>query len=343
MKGMELCRRFYDECVRGIMEENFAGLLYSAGLLGFGSDILGYDDDVSQDHDWGPRLYIFLCEEDAERSKEVFNMLGRRLPASFCGYPVCFDEPDIKPRITVGTYADYLEGVLGVRSADGLSLAHWLAFSEHKLLTLQKGQLFRDDLEICREIEKLRYYPEDVWTYLLMSDWSCLAEERAFVKRTSSRGDNIGSRLICARLAQRIMHLCFLYEKQYAAYPKWFGTQFNELESAKVIGPLLDKALGTDDQTEREEAIAMAQAEMINIHNNSGIAEKISAELHSYYTRDILVADSDLVYLALVDKLKGTSLEGLAPVGNFSAVGNLVVLTEDCGNLERIVDFYRQR
>jgi hypothetical protein len=39
-------------------------------------------------------------------------------------------------------------------------------------------------------------------------------------------GDELGSALIGSRLVRDIMNLCFLLEKQYAPYPKWFGTAF---------------------------------------------------------------------------------------------------------------------
>ena len=55
IKGMELCEKFFDDCAKTIIEDNFPDLKYSAGLIGYGSDVLGYDDIVSTDHMWGPR------------------------------------------------------------------------------------------------------------------------------------------------------------------------------------------------------------------------------------------------------------------------------------------------
>ena len=46
-KGMDLCRGFYRDCVRGILGDCFPGLAYSAGLIGYGSDVLGYDDPAN--------------------------------------------------------------------------------------------------------------------------------------------------------------------------------------------------------------------------------------------------------------------------------------------------------
>ena len=44
MKGLDLCRGFFFETMKPIMDQYFPGLTYSAGLIGYGSDVLGYDD-----------------------------------------------------------------------------------------------------------------------------------------------------------------------------------------------------------------------------------------------------------------------------------------------------------
>ena len=93
IKGKDLCRRFFNECARPVLRECFPRLAYTAGLLGYGSDVLGYDDAVSTDHMWGPRFYLFLKKEDMPLEGAILQAFGEWLPCTFCGYSVNFSAP----------------------------------------------------------------------------------------------------------------------------------------------------------------------------------------------------------------------------------------------------------
>nr|WP_309505012.1 hypothetical protein [Streptomyces sp. KM273126] len=58
--GLELSRRFYTEAVRPLLEEVAPATPHSAARIGSGSEVLGYDTARSTDHEWGPRLQLFL-------------------------------------------------------------------------------------------------------------------------------------------------------------------------------------------------------------------------------------------------------------------------------------------
>lgn len=58
IKGLDLCKGFFNECAKPIIDKYFPNLQYSAGLIGYGSDVLGYDDEISRDHMWGP---VSIC------------------------------------------------------------------------------------------------------------------------------------------------------------------------------------------------------------------------------------------------------------------------------------------
>ena len=88
--GLELSRLFYHEIVQSILQAQFPGLAYSAALIGDGSEVLGFDTEMSSDHDWGPRLLLFLKEEDLSLQDQIAETLRYSLPHTFRGYSTHF-------------------------------------------------------------------------------------------------------------------------------------------------------------------------------------------------------------------------------------------------------------
>ncbi len=92
IKGLSLSELFYKECVKQILEKYYENLKYSVALLGGGSEILGFDTHLSTDHDWGPRLFIFLTEDDyLLLQEEISEKLSNTLPYQFYGYSTSRD------------------------------------------------------------------------------------------------------------------------------------------------------------------------------------------------------------------------------------------------------------
>ena len=74
MKGLEISKAFFEEYGRPMLMEQFPELMpyLAAGLCGSGSECLGYDDDVSTDHDYEPGFIIFLPGEDVVDRQTAF-------------------------------------------------------------------------------------------------------------------------------------------------------------------------------------------------------------------------------------------------------------------------------
>lgn len=146
----------------------------------------------------------------------------------------------------------------------------------------------------CAErLSSIQYYPEMVKLYLIASNWEAIASEQAFVKRCGSCGDEIGSRMIASRIAERLMRLCFLYKDIYAPYSKWFGTAFHQLDIDRKIGDTIKRALSAEGLEEREDQIIEAQALVANLHNASGLTEVVDYQIESYFGRNIKVIFAD--------------------------------------------------
>jgi len=90
--GLELGEQFFTEAAKPIIDTYFPGLRYSAAMLGWSSEVLGYDDVESMDHNWGPRFQLFLSSHDYEKYQSLLSeTLSHHLPLQFRGLPTNFD------------------------------------------------------------------------------------------------------------------------------------------------------------------------------------------------------------------------------------------------------------
>jgi len=298
MNGVALNGLFYKQVVAPILRSHFPDLEYSAALIGWGSDVLGYDDLQSTDHNWGPRFQLFLAEQDYEKYRTAINhVLSAELPAEFRGYPVVYSiviEDVTGPaqhNIEIETIKSYFVRYLGCDPYSEIEVADWLTFAEHKLLAVTSGKVFHDGLNELEAIrQKFRYYPKDVWLYLLAAQWEKISEEMAFVGRCGHVGDELGSTLIAARQVKNLMKLCFLMERKYAPYSKWFGTAFNRLACAQELSPIFMQILQAQGWKARQEFLARAYEAAARMHNSLGITIPLKEVAVQYHGRPYLVA-----------------------------------------------------
>src|SRR5215831_17077485 len=200
--GLQLAREFCGAVVRPLLEESFPRLTYAAALLGPGSEVVGFDSQRSTDHDWGPRLQVFLTDGDAVRHAGLVTaMLASRLPASFRGYPVAFPitrEPGgiARHRVEVTGLGTWLTSRLGFDPRHAVTLLDWLATPAQRLAEITTGEVFHDGPgELSRARAALAWYPHDVWLYVLACQWQRIGQEEPFPGRCAEIGDDLGSAL----------------------------------------------------------------------------------------------------------------------------------------------------
>ena len=224
VSARELSAGFHDDVVRPLLGE----IPYAAGLLGWGSDVLGYDTERSTDHGWGPRLHVLV---DADQVEHVTELIEAHLPTQYKGYDVRFGWDTQEPvhHITVKTVGDWLKDQLGRDVSDGMTIEDWLITPQQQLLGVVAGPVYADDGRLQQIRDALAWYPDDVWHWMLACQWKRIAEEESFVQRTSEVGDELGSRIVAARLTRDLIRLALLMARAYAPYTKWLGTAFARL------------------------------------------------------------------------------------------------------------------
>ncbi|MEP7332203.1 MAG: DUF4037 domain-containing protein [Terracoccus sp.] len=254
--GIELSRAYWEQVVAPIVLERWPSMPHAAARLGHGSDVLDLDDEMSRDHDWGLRLNLFV---PPEMTTEVDAALAASLPDRFAERPTRFtmaSDATVRHRVAVADVRRFTTSTLGVNAWRDLTVDEWLSVTGQGVLEVTAGAVFVDtNGELSGIRHRLRWYPDDVWRYVVAVDWARLEQELPFVGRTGGRGDDLGSRVLAARLAGIVMHLGFLLERRWPPYSKWIGTVFATLQPGEEVTPLLGRALAADDWREREAAL----------------------------------------------------------------------------------------
>jgi Domain of unknown function (DUF4037) len=321
--GLRLAGEYYTQVVRPLLGP---GLRHSAALLGAGSEVLGFDTARSTDHDWGPRLQIFLADGDAGQAAGISAMLAARLPAQFGGYPTAFPrshEPGRGPRhgVAVAGLGGWLAGQLGFDPRAGVGLLDWLATPTQRLAEVTAGQVFHDGLgELGLARDRLAWYPGDVWRYVLACQWQRIAQEEAFPGRCAEAGDELGSAVVTARLARDLMRLALLMRRRYPPYSKWLGTAFARLPGADRLAAALAAATNSASRVaaawpDRQRHLALALETAAGWHNELGLTEPLDSRTRPYYDRPYQVLDAGRFGTALLAGVADSRLRRLPLTG----------------------------
>ncbi|MCY4536786.1 MAG: DUF4037 domain-containing protein [Chloroflexi bacterium] len=362
--GLSLSREFLHTTVAPIIDRAYPGLPYSAALIGSGSEVLGYDTEMSTDHHWGPRVMLFLRPDDhARHARALRGLLSHRLPYQFAGWSTHFGSPKIgggdngtqiparidsgpvNHRVEILTIDGYLRATIGISAEQPLSAADWLSLPQQKLLSLTAGDVFRDDLNLAALRARLAWYPHDVWLYLLACGWSRIGQDEHLAPRAAMVGDELGAALIAGRLVRSVMQLCFLMARRYAPYAKWLGSAFAELPCAKELTPALRGVQVAQNDEDRQEALCGAYESLNRQHNALGLTEAIEPALLPFHSRGFQVSAAWRYCAALIERIGDDQLRtaaAQAPIGSIDQFSDNTDLREAAHLRRKIAALYHR-
>ncbi|TWD83467.1 phage gpG-like protein [Kribbella amoyensis] len=328
---------FHAEVIRPLLGD----VPYAAGLVGWGSDVLGYDTARSTDHGWGPRLHVFVDADEVER---VRKRIDDNLPDLYQGHPIRFGWDTQTPihHITVTTMADWLTGHLGFDATQGIRTQDWLITPQQMLLGVTSGAVYADDGRLAPVREALRWYPDDVWLWMLACQWSRIGQEEPFVQRTDEVGDHLGSRVLAARLARDVMRLALLMDRAYAPYSKWLGTAFARLDHPDGLDRRLAEVLAADELADRERALVGAYEVMARRHNALGITAAVDPSARQFHERPATVLGAERFVAACLERVRDPRLQELELVGSVDQFADNTDLLTTTAAYRRLIGIYEK-
>lgn len=243
MKGLELSEKYYQTYGAKMLDEQFPEIAdqAAAGLVGYGSECLGFDDEISRDHDYGPSFCIWL-------PRAVYGQYGSRmqaaydaLPKEFMGFAGRVEEEQGKGRVGVLCLEDFYRELLGRDSAPERA-EEWFAISESALCTAVSGRVFEDRLGRFTKIREalMAYYPEEVWRKKLAESLARAAQAGQYnYARAMKRGERITAEICLTEFVKEAMQIVYLLNKKYAPFYKWMHRGLRELSVCGEVGDML--------------------------------------------------------------------------------------------------------
>ena len=297
MNGLELSRAFYEQYGAPMLREQFpeAEGLIAAGLLGSGSECLGYDDEISQDHDFEPGFCLLLPDETSVDRRTAF-LLERayaKLPKEFMGFRRSALAPVGGARHGVLRTADFFTEKVG--APDGvLTVDQWLKLPQQSLLEATGGELFRDDLgEVTAIRAALSHMPEDVRRKRLSGHLLLMAQAgQSNYLRCLKHGEPAAAQLAVNEFVKSCIEVVFLLNQAYAPYYKWSFRALRRLPKLSLTAETLEYLLTTGNDPELAESkydmIESTAADVIDELQNQGLTKAICGDLekHAYSVND---------------------------------------------------------
>ena len=260
MQGLELCRAFFEEHGPGLLS-SFPEIrdLVACGLMGEGSECFGFDDDLSQDHDFEPGFCIFLPGEDLVDRKAAFQLerAYAALPRSFRGFERLQLDPMGGSRHGVMRLHDFLLRHIGSPDCD-LGLDRWLALPGFRLAQVCNGEVWHDPSGFLTRVrEQLAQMPEDVRLKRLAGNLVLMDQSGLYNHpRCLEHGEPGAARLAMNRFVECALETCFLIERRYPPFYKWVFRACRQLPHLGSTTPDLEKLLEDDgDRLARDRVV----------------------------------------------------------------------------------------
>lgn len=250
LKGLDICQKYYETYGQKMIEEKFPQYqqYMAIGLFGFGSDCLGYDDEISRDHDFGPGFCIWLPHQ-------IYDEIGKELQAEYDKLPKEFmglsriESSHGQGRVGVFKIKDYFEQFLWKIPS---TLEEWLYSDENALLACTNGRIFKDDFGEVTKIRKyLCYYPEDIRIKKIVRAIAKMAQSGQYnYARCMKRHDDVAASLALYEFVEQTLSVIYLLNKKYKPYYKWSYYGLKDCQKLNDVAPLLHELMMLPTQNE---------------------------------------------------------------------------------------------
>lgn len=249
MRGLDISQKYYDAYGKKLLEEKYGEYLdyITAGLVGEGSECLGFDDEYSSDHDYGPSFCIWLDDDLYDKIADELQRDYENLPREFMGFSARNVTVNGKNRVGVLKTGDFYKSVLECDKIPETP-QEWHKIPEKFLCTATNGRIFKSSKGSFENIRKyLQYYPEEVKIQKLAIALGNMAQTgQVNFSRMMKRQDVLSAHLCINEFVKHAVNCVYILNEKYTPYYKWQFRGMKELEILPEIRGLLGEIMEFD-------------------------------------------------------------------------------------------------
>jgi len=305
MKGIELALKYYEEFGKPMLEEKFKDKLnrICVGLVGHGSECFGFDDEVSQDHDFEPGFCIWLTEEDERDFGFRLFRAYQELPTEYLG--ISIQDKSLFGSDTKGvhTIEEFYSFYTGSRIIPN-TLEEWMNIPDFYLAEATNGIVFADPVgEFTKIRNQLLHRPNDVRLKKLASCIFNMAQIGQYnYERCMKHGEFTAAAVCLADYAKYTAQAIYLLNNAYAPYYKWLFKGLKNLSILSDVSLQLEDLMKEPYHLERSKKIIEEIAQkVIQEIRNQGLSERTEDYLEPYaYCINDKIKDGNLRTLPIM-------------------------------------------
>ena len=286
MQGLERSEKFFREAGLPLLERDFPELLprLAAGMAGRGSECFGYDDEISQDHDYTTGFTLYLSTEDEAR-------YGFKLQRAYLALEKELGAPPEKEsklgpvEYGVVTIEDFFRRHIGLPGAP-VTWQQWLYTPEYAFAESTNGKVFMDNSGLFSKIRSDILYglPEDVRLKKIASRLAAMAQTGQYnFERCFKHNEPGAAALALGEFVKNAVSLVFLLNFRFAPYYKW---QFRAMKELPCLGdlafPLTDLLTGTFDLPGKAALVEKICGTLLLFLQENGLTERRESYLEPH-------------------------------------------------------------
>ena len=225
MNGQSLAKAYYLTYGKNMIESEYPEYVdrIAVGLVGDGSEAFGYDDEISRDHDFGPKFCMWLTDEDYDRIGDDLNRRYHELPDGFEGFSRQGNMVHSAGRHGVRRISEFYATYTG--SPEGpVEWRDWFRVPTHLFAACTNGVVFRDPLG---EFTRIRSHlqngmPMDVRRKKLAAKVFAMAQSGQYnFVRCLGHHEPAAAQMALYEFVKACVETIYLLNNAHCPYYKW--------------------------------------------------------------------------------------------------------------------------